>query len=99
MAKQKRKLKSRTKKKERNPAIVIIEEVEDSLLGVESHPSTINLPPQTTTPEPSAEPLQQILQRLDDMQSQITSLWNNLVKFLFHKAQLMQKKVRSLMKL
>ena len=74
-AEQKHKLRSKTNTKEKNPAIVITKEVKDSLLGVESHPSTVrDLILQTTTPEPSNDHLQQILQRLQDMQGQITSL-------------------------
>ena len=44
---------------------------------MDSRLSTVrNLCPQTTTPEPSNDPLQQILQKLNDVQCQITSLRN-----------------------
>ena len=67
---QKKKLQSKSKKKPKD--IVVSKEVEDSLLGHESDP---HRSPTAEKSQPVAEEsLLKILQRLEDMQSQITSL-------------------------
>ena len=67
---QKKKLRSKSKKKSKD--IIVSKEVEDSLLGQESDP---HRSPTAEKSQPVAEEsLLKILQRLEDMQSQITSL-------------------------
>ena len=70
---QKKKLRSKSKKKSKD--IIVSKEVEDSLLGQESDP---HRSPTAEKSQPVAEEsLLKILQRLEDMQSQITSLKTN----------------------
>ena len=70
---QKKKLRSKSKKKTKD--IVVSREVEDSLLGQESD---LHRSPTAEKSQPVAEEsLLKILQRLEDMQSQITSLKAN----------------------
>ena len=67
---QKKELRSKSKKKSKD--IIVSKEVEDSLLGQESDP---HRSPTAEKSQPVAEEsLLKILQRLEDMQSQITSL-------------------------
>ena len=67
---QKRKLRSKSKKKSKD--VVVSKEVENSLLGQESD---VHHSPTAEKSQPVAEDsLLKILQRLEDMQSQITSL-------------------------
>ena len=70
---QKRNLAHRSKRKEKSTPSVLSKEIEDALLGVECHPSSVSSNPQPTTEENASDPLQIILKRLDDMQWQITS--------------------------
>ena len=53
---------------------MVLKEIEDALLGVECHPSSVSSNPQPTTEENACDPLQIIFKRLDDMQGQIMSL-------------------------
>ena len=73
---QRRKLAHKSKRKEKSTPSVVSKEIEDALLGVECHPSSVSSNPQPTTEENASDPLQVILRRLDDMQGQITSLKN-----------------------
>ena len=100
MAEQKQKLRSKTKKREQNPAVVINKEVKDSLLEVESHPSTvIDLPIHSTTVTPNL--LLTLCNKFckDWMACEVMPILCeiNPVKFLLHNPQLMQKKLMLLM--
>ena len=66
---QKRKLRSKKKAKE----VVVSKEIEDNLLGQESDIAQRS-PTAERSQSVAENPLSKILQRLDDMQSQITSL-------------------------
>ena len=71
---QKRKLVHKNKRKEKSTPSVVSQEVEDALLGVECHQSSVSTNPLPTTEGNTTDPLQTILQRLDDMQGQSTAL-------------------------
>ena len=55
---------------------MVSQEIEDALLGVECHQSSVSSNPRPTTEENTSDPLQAILKRLDDMQGQLTALKN-----------------------
>ena len=71
---QKRKLVHKNKRKEKSTPSVVSQEIEDALLGVECHQSSVSTNPLPTTEGNTTDPLQTILQRLDDMQGQLTAL-------------------------
>ena len=73
---QKRKLAHRTKRKEKSTPSVVSQEIEDALLGVECHQSSVSSNSRPTTEENTSDLLQAILKRLDDMQGQLTALKN-----------------------
>ena len=53
---------------------MVSQEIEDALLGVECHQSSVSANPLPTTEGNTTDTLQTILQRLDDMQGQLTAL-------------------------
>ena len=71
---QKRKLVHKSKRKEKSTPSVVSQEIEDALLGVECHQNPVSSNPRPTTEGTTTDPLQTILQRLDDMQGQLTAL-------------------------
>ena len=71
---QKRKLAHKTKRKEKSTPSVVSQEIEEALLGLECHQSSVSTNPRPTTEVNTSDPLQAILQRLDDMQGQLTAL-------------------------
>ena len=71
---QKRKLAHRAKRKEKSTPSVVSQEIEDALLEVECHQSSVSANPRPTTEVNTSDPLHTILKRLDAMQGQLTAL-------------------------